>query len=57
MLDILVQARRNQEAAETFLRHVVDGCGYQPRVVITDKLVLTRFRGSGTNLMKPFFLV
>ena len=38
VLDILVQARRNQEAAETFLRRVVDGCGYQPRVVITDKL-------------------
>jgi len=37
-LDILVQARRNQEAAETFLRRVVDGCGYQPRGVITDKL-------------------
>ena len=38
VLDILVQARRNQEAAETYLRRVVDGCGYQPRVVITDKL-------------------
>ncbi len=38
VLDILVQARRNQEAAETFLRRVVDGCGYQPRGVITDKL-------------------
>src|SRR5215510_9142173 len=38
VLDILVQARRNQEAAETFLRRVVDGCGYRPRVVITDKL-------------------
>jgi putative transposase len=38
VLDILVQPRRNQEAAETFLRQVVGGCGYQPRVVITDKL-------------------
>ena len=38
MLDILVQARRNQQAAEAFLRRLVDGCGYQPRVVITDKL-------------------
>ncbi len=38
VLDILVQSRRNQEAAETFLRRVVDGCGYAPRVVITDKL-------------------
>ena len=43
VLAILVQARRNQEAAETVLRRVVDGCGYQPRVVITDKLVLPWF--------------
>jgi putative transposase len=38
VLDILVQARRNQPAAERFLRQVVDGCGSRPRVVITDKL-------------------
>jgi putative transposase len=38
VLDILVQPRRNQEAAEAFLRRLVDGCGYPPRVVITDKL-------------------
>jgi putative transposase len=38
VLDILVQARRNQEAAEAFLRRVLDGNGYQPRVVVTDKL-------------------
>jgi putative transposase len=38
VLDILVQARRNQEAAETFLRRVLDGCGTHPRVIITDKL-------------------
>ena len=38
VLDILVQSRRNQEAAEAFLRRVVEGQGYQPRVVITDKL-------------------
>jgi putative transposase len=38
VLDILVQPRRNQEAAEAFLRRVVEGQGYQPRVVITDKL-------------------
>jgi putative transposase len=38
VLDLLVQARRNQEAAEAFLRRVVDGCGCQPRVVITDTL-------------------
>jgi putative transposase len=38
VLDILVQSRRNQEAAEVFLRRLVDGRGYAPRVVITDKL-------------------
>jgi putative transposase len=38
VLDILVQPRRNQAAAEVFLRRLVDGQGYQPRVVITDKL-------------------
>ena len=38
VLDLLVQERRNQEAAERFLRRVVDGQGYRPRVVITDTL-------------------
>ncbi|HEV2121551.1 MAG TPA: IS6 family transposase, partial [Chloroflexota bacterium] len=38
VLDILVQSRRNQEAAATFLRRVLHGCGYAPRIVITDKL-------------------
>jgi putative transposase len=38
VLDILVQERRNQGAAEAFLHRVVDACGYEPRVVITDKL-------------------
>ncbi len=38
VLDILVQQRRDQNAAECFLRPVVDGVGYEPRVVITDKL-------------------
>src|SRR5712691_6663897 len=38
VLDILVQSRRDQQAVECFLRQVVDGVGYEPRVVITDKL-------------------
>ena len=38
VLDILVQERRTQEAAETFLRRLVDGNGDAPRVVVTDKL-------------------
>jgi putative transposase len=38
VLDILVQARRNREAAERFLRRVLAGCGRAPRVIVTDKL-------------------
>ena len=38
VLDILVQERRTQEAAEAFLRRVVEGTGYRPRVVVTDTL-------------------
>src|SRR5437870_12078696 len=39
VLDILVQERRDQVAAERFLRRVLDGeAGSEPRVVITDKL-------------------
>src|SRR5207302_9759210 len=38
VLDILVQERRDQTAAERFLRQVLGSCEYEPRVVITDKL-------------------
>jgi putative transposase len=38
VLDILVQQRRDQHAAETFLRRVLAATGSEPRVVITDKL-------------------
>jgi putative transposase len=38
VLDILVQDRRDREAAERFLRRVVDGEPAPPRVVVTDKL-------------------
>src|SRR5712691_6896120 len=39
VLDILVQERRDQAAAERFLRRVLNGeSGAEPRVVITDKL-------------------
>ena len=39
VLDILVQERRDQVAAERFLRRVLGGeAGTEPRVVITDKL-------------------
>jgi putative transposase len=38
VLDILVQSRRNKEAATRFFNKVLSNCGYEPRVVITDKL-------------------
>jgi putative transposase len=39
VLDILVQGRRDQHAAERFLRRVLDGeDGVEARVVVTDKL-------------------
>jgi putative transposase len=38
VLDILVQERRNQEAAERFLRRVLASDEVAPRVVVTDKL-------------------
>ena len=42
VLDILVQSRRNKAAgvlwAKTFLRKLLKGCTYVPRVLITNKL-------------------
>jgi putative transposase len=38
-LDMLVQRRRDKEAAKTFFRKLLKGLSYVPRVIITDKLV------------------
>jgi putative transposase len=38
VLDILVQRRRNTQAAKKFFRKLLKGCQYVPRVIITDKL-------------------
>ena len=38
MIDILVQSRRNQRAAERFFRKLLKGQGRTPRRLITDKL-------------------
>jgi putative transposase len=38
VLDILVPERRNQQAAETFLRRLVAGYPAAPQVTVTDKL-------------------
>ncbi len=38
VLDILVQPRRDKRAATKFLRKLLKGLAYVPRVVITDKL-------------------
>jgi putative transposase len=37
-LDILVQRRRDKEAAKKFFRKLLKGLTYVPRVIITDKL-------------------
>ncbi|GHO61677.1 hypothetical protein KSC_005690 [Ktedonobacter sp. SOSP1-52] len=38
VLDILVQSRRNKQAAKKFFRKLLKGLEYVPRVIITDKL-------------------
>lgn len=38
VLDILVQRRRDKEAAKKFFRKLLKGCQYVPRVIVTDKL-------------------
>jgi hypothetical protein len=38
VLAILVQTRRNKQAATQFVRKLLTGCQYGPRVIITDKL-------------------
>ena len=38
VLDILVQRRRNKQAAKIFFRKLLKGLTYVPRVIITDKL-------------------
>jgi putative transposase len=38
ILDILVQRRRNKQAAKKFFRKLLKGLTYVPRVLITDKL-------------------
>jgi len=38
VIDILVQRRRNQRAAERFFRRLIKGQGGEPRWLVTDKL-------------------
>ncbi|GHO50404.1 hypothetical protein KSX_85670 [Ktedonospora formicarum] len=38
VLDMLVQSRRNTQAAERFFCKLLRGLKYAPRVIITDKL-------------------
>ncbi len=38
VLDVLIQERRNQEAAEALLRRLVEGYPDEPRGTVTDKL-------------------
>ena len=38
VMDILVQRRRNQQAAERFIRRLLKGQGYEPRCLVTDQI-------------------
>jgi putative transposase len=38
VLDILVQSRRDGDAAKRFFRRLLEGLQYEPRVIVTDKL-------------------
>ncbi|HEX9872128.1 MAG TPA: IS6 family transposase [Candidatus Tectomicrobia bacterium] len=38
VLDMLVQGRRDKTAAKTFVRKLLKGCQYVPRVLVTDRL-------------------
>ena len=38
VLDILVQSRRNKQAAKRFLGRLLTGMQYAPRIIVTDKL-------------------
>jgi putative transposase len=38
VLDILVQSRRNKQAAKKLFRKLLKGCQYVPRVITADKL-------------------
>src|SRR5580692_2175827 len=38
VLDILVQPRRDSNAAKRFFKRLLKGLGYVPRVIVTDKL-------------------
>src|ERR1700752_3926521 len=38
VLDILVQARRDAQAAKRFFKQLLKGLQYEPRVIVTDKL-------------------
>jgi putative transposase len=39
VLDILVQARRDAQAAKRFFKRLLTGLQYEPRVIVTDKLL------------------
>jgi putative transposase len=50
VLDILVQARRDGQAAQRFFKRLLSGLQYEPRVIVTDKL---RSYGVAQRLMLP----
>ncbi|GAC1576762.1 MAG: hypothetical protein NVS4B1_04020 [Ktedonobacteraceae bacterium] len=49
VLDILVQSRRNKQAAKKFFRPLLKGVEYVPRVIITEKL--TRYGAAKREIL------
>jgi putative transposase len=50
VLDVLVQSRRDGEAAKRFFRRLLVGLQYEPRVIVTDKL---RSYGAARKMLLP----
>jgi putative transposase len=50
ILDLLVQRRRDKQAAKKFFRKLLKGLAYVPRVIVTDKL---KSYGAATRELLP----
>ena len=55
MLDILVQHRRDKQAAKKFFCELLKGLTYVPRVIVTDKLKSYGHDSSSGERSRPQF--
>ena len=53
VLDILVQPRRDANAAQRFFKRLLKGLQYVPRVIVTDKLRSYGFRQGSRHFAWP----